>query len=170
MNLFPALAGLTGISAMSKAKVAILKTTPATVTADYHRLMNLAGYQDVIDKTADTALKINISWQHFYPACSTTPWQLDGVIKAMLKDGYSADLMHGCHNRTVVVSAKTGERNNKHLNVIEKHGLRNIHLYENQPWINIREAIGDLADKLLVLGKVYPKGFKIPARFPGEKT
>ena len=29
-------------------KVAILRTTPATVLADYHELMNLAGYQDVI--------------------------------------------------------------------------------------------------------------------------
>ena len=62
---------------MSKAKVAILRTSPRTVLADYHKLMNLAGYQDVIDKTADTALKINISWQHYYPGCSTAPWQID---------------------------------------------------------------------------------------------
>jgi hypothetical protein len=45
--------------------------------------MNLAGYQDVIAKDADTALKVNISWHFFYPASSTTPWQLDGVIRAM---------------------------------------------------------------------------------------
>jgi uncharacterized protein (DUF362 family) len=153
---------------MSSSKVAILTTRPETVLADYHRLMNLAGYQDVIDKSVDTALKINISWQHFFPSCSTTPWQLDGVIRAMLADGYSSDLIHGCHNRTVVVSAKTGERNNKHRPVLEAHGLRNIHLYENQPWINVRDAIGDLAGDLLVLNKVYPKGFQIPARFPGE--
>ncbi len=153
---------------MSKSKVAVLKTKPGTVFTDYHRLMNLAGYQDVIDKTVDTALKINISWQHFYPACSTTPWQLEGVIRAMLADGYKPELMHGCHNRTVVVSAKTGEKNNKHKHVIDKHGLRNIHLYENQPWINVRDAIGDLAKDLLVLNKVYPKGFQIPERFPGE--
>ncbi len=153
---------------MSKAKVAVLQTSPATVIADYHRLMNLADYQAVIDKTADTALKINISWQHFFPACSTTPWQLDSVIRAMLKDGYSRELMHGCHNRTVVVSAKVGEKNNKHLPVIKEHGLRNIHLYEKEDWINVRDAIGDVSNQLLVLNKVYPKGFHIPARFPGE--
>jgi hypothetical protein len=34
---------------MSGSKVAILRTSPATVLADYHRLMNLAGYQDVVD-------------------------------------------------------------------------------------------------------------------------
>ena len=63
-------------------------TTPATVRKDYHELMNLAGYQAVVDKAADTALKINISWHFFFPGSSTTPWQLDGVIHAMLEDGY----------------------------------------------------------------------------------
>ena len=65
---------------MPKAKVAIVRTKPETVLADYHRAMNLAGYQDVIKKDADTGLKVNISWHFFYPAASTTPWQLEGVI------------------------------------------------------------------------------------------
>ena len=59
-----------------------------TVFRDYHSLMNLAGYQDVIAKDADTALKVNISWHFFFPGSSTTPWQLDGVIRAMKQDGY----------------------------------------------------------------------------------
>ena len=73
---------------MAKSKVAILRTTPATVLRDYHQLMNLAGYQDVVAKDADTALKVNISWHFFFPAASTTPWQLEGVIRAMKQDGY----------------------------------------------------------------------------------
>ncbi|MCH7703069.1 MAG: DUF362 domain-containing protein [Planctomycetes bacterium] len=153
---------------MAESTVAVLKTTPATIIEDTHRLMNLAGYQEVIDHDVETGLKVNITWQHFYPACSTTPWQLDGVIRAMLTDGYPKDKMHACHNRTVVVSAKTGERRNKHLPVVQHHGIDNVHLYENEPWINVRDAIGDLADKLLVLNKVYPKGFRIPKRFIGE--
>ncbi len=153
---------------MAKAKVAILRTQPCTVLADYHRLMNLAGYQYVINPAVETALKVNISWQQFFPACSTTPWQLDGVIRAMLRDGYSPDRMHACHNRTVVVSARVGERTNKQLPVVEAHGLCNVHLYENEPWMNVRDAIGDLSRDLLVLNKVYPRGFQIPARFPGE--
>src|SRR5690606_36000321 len=64
-------------------KVAILRTSPRTVLRDYHRLLNLAGYQDVLDKAIDTALKINISWHFFFPGSSTTPWQLEGVIRAM---------------------------------------------------------------------------------------
>jgi len=73
---------------MTKSKVAILRTRPATVLEDYHRLMNLAGYQDVVAKDADTGLKMNISWHFFFPGASTTPWQIDGVVKAMLRDGY----------------------------------------------------------------------------------
>ena len=153
---------------MSKSKVAILTTTPATVLDDYHRLMNLAGYQDVIAKDADTALKVNISWHVFYPGSSTTPWQLEGVIRAMKQDGYDPNLIHACHNRTVVIDAHLGERENKQLNVVEAHGLRNVHLYEGEEWINVRDAVGDLANKFLVLNQVYPQGFNIPKRFIGE--
>jgi len=151
-----------------KSKVAILKTSPQSVRSDYHELMNLAGYQDVIARDADTGLKINISWHFFFPACSTTPWQLDGVIAAMLRDGYSKNLIHGCHNRTVVIDAHLGERENKQVDVTDAYGLRNVHLYEGEEWIPIREAVGDLADKFLCLNQVYPKGFSIPKRFIGE--
>ena len=58
---------------MAKAKVAIVRTKPATVLEDYHRVMNLADYQQVVAKDADTALKVNISWHFFYPGASTTP-------------------------------------------------------------------------------------------------
>jgi uncharacterized protein (DUF362 family) len=131
--------------------------------------MNLAGYQDVLAKDADTALKVNISWHFFFPGSSTTPWQLDGVIHAMKKDGYRPDLIHACHNRTVVIDAHLGEAENKQLPVVQAHGLRNIHLYEgDEPWINVRDAVGALADKFICLNDVYPDGFLIPKRFIGE--
>jgi uncharacterized protein (DUF362 family) len=153
---------------MNRSKVALLRTSPATILEDTHRLMNLAGYQDVVAKDADTALKINISWHFFYPGSSTTPWQMEGVIRAMKKDGYNPNLIHGCHNRTVVIDAHLGERENKQVNVIQSHGLRNVHLYEGEEWINVREAVGSLADKFLCLNQVYPNGFMIPKRFIGE--
>src|SRR5512143_834013 len=148
---------------MARSKVAVLKTRPETVLEDYGRLMRMAGYQDVIRKDADTALKINISWHVFYPACSTTPWQLEGVIKTMLDDGYKKELIHGCHNRTVVVSARRGEVDNKHKPVLEKYGLRNVHLYEGEDWITYEPK-----GKMLVLNDIYPKGIQIPKRFVGE--
>lgn len=153
---------------MSRSKVAIVHTSPATVLEDYHRAMNLASYQDAIARDADTALKVNISWHFFFPGSSTTPWQLDGVIRAMKRDGYDPDLIHACHNRTVVIDAHLGERENKQVNVIEAHGLRNVHLYEGEEWIDVRDAVGDLTRKFLCLNEVYPKGFSIPKRFIGE--
>ena len=154
----------TGKTVAEKSKVAVLKTSPETVLEDYGRLMRLAEYEKHLPKDKDTGLKINISWHVFYPACSTVPWQLDGVIKTMLDDGYKKELLHGCHNRTVVVDAKVGEVNNKHKQVVvDKHGLRNVHLYEHERWIKY-EPKGEI----LVLNDIYPDGIYIPERFIGE--
>jgi uncharacterized protein (DUF362 family) len=153
---------------VQRSVVAIRRTSPRTVLDDYHELLNLAGYRDVIDPAADTALKVNISWHFFFPGSSTTPWQLDGVIRAMKRDGYDPARIHACHNRTVVIDAHLGERENKQLPVVEAHGIRNIHLYEDEDWIPIGEAVGDLTRRFLCLNDVYPKGFHIPRRFLGE--
>ena len=155
---------------MANSTVAIVRTKPRTVLADYHRVMNLGGYSQHIDSSLDTALKVNISWHFFYPGSSTTPWQLEGVIRAMKADGYAADRIHACHNRTVVIDAHLGERENKQVNVVNAHGLRNIHLYEGgEEWIHVRDAVGsDVADKFIALNNVYRDGFHIPKRFLGE--
>ena len=149
--------------------MAILRTSPATVLDDTHRLMNLAGYRQALPRDRETALKINVSWHFFYPGSSTTPWQLEGVIRALKRDGYDPARIHACHNRTVVIDARLGERENKQLGVVQAHGLRNVHLYdEGEEWIDIRDAVGDLADRFLCLNQVYPDGFRIPKRFIGE--
>ncbi len=154
---------------MSRARVAVLTTTPRTVRRDYRRLLELAGAADVLDPAVDTALKVNISWHFFFPASSTTPWQLDGVIRGLLDLGFARERLHACHNRTVVIDARLGERENRQLDVVEAHGLRNVHLYEDgEEWIHVRDAVGDLAERFLVLGDVYPDGFMIPRRFLGE--
>lgn len=56
----------------------------------------------------------------------------------MKQDGYDSRLLHACHNRTVVIDAHLGERENKLLPVVQTHGLRNIHLYEGEEWLHIR--------------------------------
>ena len=151
----------------SRARVAVLKTSPGTVIEDYNRLMHLACYQKYLPRDKETALKINISWQHFYPACSTTPWQLDGVISTLLADGYSKDRLYGCHNRTVVVDARKGEIENKHKQVVvDKYGLRNIHLYdESEEWVRYVPRA-----KMLVLDRMFPEGLRIPKRLIGSNV
>ena len=134
---------------------------PSTVLRDYHELMNLAGYQDVIARDADTALKVNISWHFFFPGSSTVPWQLDGVIRALKADGYDPNLVHACHNRTVVIDAHLGERENKQIDVVRAHGLRNIHLYEGEEWMDIRRRRRP-GEAVPLPERGLPEGFLIP--------
>jgi uncharacterized protein (DUF362 family) len=142
-----------------KGQVAVMHTQPETVLDDYRRLLKLANYQASLPKDRETLVKINISWQQWYPACSTAPWQLEGVVRTLLEDGYRN--LIAAHNRTVVVDAYVGERNNKHKLVTDKYGLRNVHLYEPEvEWVYYQPKA-----PMLVLDKVYPDGIKIPAIF-----
>jgi uncharacterized protein (DUF362 family) len=147
-----------------KAKVAVLKTTPQTVVVDYSRLMRMAEYQRAIDRNCDTLIKVNISWHHYFPACSTAPWQYDGVVTALLADGFQRERIIPAHNRTVVVNAKKGIIAN-HLNTVDyKHGLKPVHLYEPP----IRWGVYKPRGRYRVLDKVYPDGVKIPTFFFGK--
>ncbi|MFM8594508.1 MAG: DUF362 domain-containing protein, partial [Chloroflexota bacterium] len=142
-----------------RGKVAVLKTRPETVLEDTAEVMRLAGAKDALPIDHDTILKINISWQTWYPACSTTPWQLEGVIRELQREGHQN--LIAAHNATVVVDARVGERNNKHAFVTDKYGLANVHLYEPQvEWVTYQPK-----EPFLVLDQVFPEGVKIPKMF-----
>ncbi len=145
-----------------RGRVAVLKTSPETVLEDYARLMRLAGYEEALPKDKETILKVDISWQTWYPACSSTPWQLEGVIRTLLADGYAG--LIAAHNRTVVVDAYVGERNNKHKDIIDAYGIRNVHLYEpHVSWVRYMPQ-----SPMLVLDKIFPDGIYIPELFIGR--
>jgi uncharacterized protein (DUF362 family) len=142
-----------------KGRVAVLRTRPERVLDDYRELMHLAGYQEALPRTKETILKINVSWQTWYPACSSVPWQLEGVIRTLMEDGYES--LIGAQNRTVVVDAYVAERNNKHKHVVDRYGVRNVHLYEPQyNWVTYQPQ-----HEMLVLDDIYPDGLKIPEMF-----
>jgi uncharacterized protein (DUF362 family) len=142
-----------------KGRVALLRARPETVLDDYARLLRLADYEASLPKDKETLLKINISWQQWYPACSSAPWQLEGVVRTLVEDGYQ-DLI-AAHNRTVVVDAYVGEYNNKHKLVQDKYGMRNVHLYEPEiEWVYYEPKA-----PMLALDKIYPDGIKIPGFF-----
>jgi uncharacterized protein (DUF362 family) len=123
--------------------------------------MSLAGFQRSLPKENKTGLKINISWQTWYPACSSTPWQLEGAILALKQAGYQ-DLV-GIHNDTVVVNTADGERNNKHRFVTDKHDIPCLYLYNQDfEWIEYQPK-----KPFLVLDKVYPQGVFIPKDLVG---
>jgi len=144
-----------------KGKVAVLKTSPATVLEDIEKLMKMADFEAALPKDVQTGLKINISWQTWYPACSTTPWQLEGVIHGMQNAGYT-DLV-GVHNDTVVVNTEDGEINNKHKLITDQYEIPCLYLYdEDFEWIEYQPR-----RPLLVLDKVYPDGIFIPKALLG---
>ena len=122
--------------------------------------MELADYQYHLKSSNPTVLKINTSWQHYYPACSTSPWQLDGVISTLQHAGYTEIIP--AHNGTVVVDSREGELNNKHKAVQEIHNLESIHL-EDMKWIPF-----DNIDDFLVLNKIYEDGIYIPEVLVGK--
>ena len=143
-----------------KSKVAVVTARPETVLDDISRVMRLAEYDAHLPKDLATLLKINISWQHYYPACSTTPWQLEGVIKELTASGYE-DLTP-THNGTVVVDAHVGARNNKHRQVEAKYGLDPVHL-EDVRWVRYQPKA-----EMSVLHEVYPDGIHIPEFLIGK--
>lgn len=144
-----------------KGTVAVLKTTPATVLDDYQNLMKLAGFENVLPKANRTGIKINISWQTWYPACSSTPWQIEGVIRTLQLTGYS-DIV-GIHNDTVVVNTADAELNNKHKFVTDKYEIPCLYLYNQDfEWVEYKPK-----KPFLVLDKVYPEGVFIPKSLVG---
>ena len=87
------------------ARVAVVRTRPETVLEDYARVMELARYRDTISRDRDTLLKLNLSWTKYFPACSSQPWQVDGVIGRMLADGYDRRRLIPIENKTVVTAS-----------------------------------------------------------------
>lgn len=144
-----------------RGQVAILRTRPETVLDDYARLMRLACYHDNLPKDKDTLVKINISWQIWYPSCSTTPWQLEGAVRTLLADGYSIDRLIATHNDTVVVNGREGQRNNRHKFVQDKYGLATAETYlRDVEWVTYQPK-----QQFLALDQVYPDGVRIPKFF-----
>ncbi len=150
-----------GRPSSQRAVVSVVATHPETVLEDYQRAMELADVTQHLAPGAETLLKINISWQHWYPGCSTAPWQLEGVINGLRNLGYTN--LTGAHNGTVVVDSYEGELNNKHKLVQDKLGLPTVHL-DTPPnrWVEYTPKA-----KMLVLDDIFPEGIQIPETFSG---
>jgi uncharacterized protein (DUF362 family) len=145
-----------------KGKVAIVRTQPETVLEDVGRVMDLAGYPSTLDHELETILKPNIASQTWQPARSTTPWQLEGVIRRLQADGFTT--LTAANSKSAGVDAYVGERNNKHRYVVDKYGVQNIHIYEPEvEWI-----VYEPKAEMLVLHDLFPAGFMIPKMFRGK--
>ena len=145
---------------MSRSKVAIIKTSPATVLADIERLMSLAELKNFLAPDKTTILKDNISWHFPFPAANTTPWQLEGTILGLRKNGYH-DLV-AVENNTVVTNAFKGHRLNKYWPVYQKYQIPIKYNFRptDIKWISYQPKA-----KMLVLDKIFPQSIYLPDFF-----
>ncbi len=148
---------------MGKSKVAVLKTTPATVLEDYQKLMEMGGIRQALAPGATTILKDNISWHFPFPSANTAPWQLEGAILGLQRNEFH-DLV--CvQNKTVVTDAFKGEDLNKYVPLFRQYGIpvRFNFRDEDMKWIEFTPKA-----KMHVLDRIFPEGIRIPDYFFGK--
>lgn len=144
---------------MAQALVAAVKTTPKTVLDDYRRLMHLSGYQQHLSKDIKTILKLNLSWSLYYPACSTEPWQLEGVLRTLREDGFQN--LTAMENRTVVTKIDKGVTGNKWKPVMEKYSV------PFQPLTGVAWGRYEIKAETPFLDAIYGDTHTIPLCFKG---
>lgn len=143
-------------------KVAVIKTSPQTVGPDYARLLQLGELEKALPKDRETILKLNLSWSLYFPACSTAPWQLHGVLDAMTKAGYKKIIP--VENKTVVTNPLMGARLNKWFPILKEYGLAFTPLTKVK-WVPFKPKA-----EMLALDKLYPEGIIIPEIFQGKNV
>jgi len=146
-----------------KSRVAALRVQPSTILADIERLCELAGMSDALAAGRTTILKDNISWHFPFPGANTTPWQLEGAIKALKAAGH--DDLVCVQNQTVVTNAFKGEDLNRYRPLLEKYEVPILYNFkdEDMKWISYRPKA-----RLHVLDSIFHDGFRIPDYFPGK--
>lgn len=142
--------------------VSVVKTSPATVIADYRRVMELAGWNRHLTGERELLLKLNLSWTKYFPACSSQPWQVDGVIKTLLDGPYTPETVIPIENKTVVTNPVKGARNNGWLPVLDKYRCA------FQPLTDVEWTVFPFKSKLLKLNHIFPEGIEIPAIYQGR--
>jgi uncharacterized protein (DUF362 family) len=146
-----------------KSVVTVLRTSPATVLEDIERLSELAEITRALDIHAPTILKDNISWHFPFPGANTTPWQLEGTIRALRHSGFR-DLT--CvQNKTVVTNVFKGEDLNRYLPILKKHQVPVLYNFKEG---DMRWILHTPKSRLHVLPKIYPEGIYIPDFFYGK--
>jgi len=144
-------------------KVAVLKTNAPGILDDYRRLLELIDYRSILDFDRETLLKLNLSWTKYFPACSSQPWQLEGVVRTFLEDGFPREKLLPIENKTVVTNPHKGAVNNLWMPILNQYGLSYTALTE------VRWVVHEFREKLLKLDQIFPEGIEIPEMFIGRQ-
>ncbi|RJQ27464.1 DUF362 domain-containing protein [Candidatus Parcubacteria bacterium] len=137
-------------------KVFIANTSPQTILDDYKKLLNDINYKNIFDPKKEIVLKLNLSWTKFYPACSTPPWMLEGVLKTLIEDGIDPKKIIPVENKTVVTNVYEGSVNNKWKKILDKYNVK-MHYLTNEKYIKYKPK-----GKMLILDKIFPRGIMLP--------
>jgi uncharacterized protein (DUF362 family) len=146
-----------------KSQVAALRVAPDRILDQIDRLCALAGMERTLARGTTTILKDNISWHFPFPGANTTPWQLEGTIRALRARGF--DDLTCVQNQTVVTDAFKGEDLNRYVPVLERYGVPILYNFResDMKWMEFRPK-----RKLHVLDSIFPEGIRIPEYFPGK--
>jgi uncharacterized protein (DUF362 family) len=105
----------------NRARVALLRTTPATALQDYARLIDLAELHQSLDPSATTALVLDLRWHFPFPSANTAPWQLEGVARALYNAGYRDRV--GVQPKPAITSAFKGQDLNGYAPILNACGV-----------------------------------------------
>jgi uncharacterized protein (DUF362 family) len=147
---------------MPTSHISVLRTAPSTILSDYKRLLSLSEYQHIIDKGTRVLLKLNLSWSLYYPACSTQPWQLEGIVKTLKEDQYS-DIL-AVENRTVVTDIAKGLAGNRWSSILERYHIPFLPL-TRAAWIPYHAKSDTPA-----LDEIFKGTHQIPREFIGTSV
>ena len=150
---------------MAKAKVAIIRTEPSRVLDDVNRVFELADGPTALAPGRTTILKDNISWHYPFPSANTTPWQLEGTIRALRRHGFS-DL--ACvQNKTEVTDAHKGEDLNHYRPIFQAYGIdvRFNFIEKDMSWVRYKPK-----GRMLALDRIYGDDLRIPDYFIGKNV
>lgn len=147
---------------MARSKVAVLRVRPEHILEDLDRLLELGEVAAALDPSATTILKDNISWHFPFPGANTTPWQLEGVTRALIARNY--DDLVCVQNKTVVTDAFKGEDLNGYLPIFKAYEIPVRYNFkpEDMTWSVYRPRA-----KMNVLDRIFPEGILIPDAFHG---
>jgi len=147
-----------------KARVAVARVSPESILNDIERLVDLGGVSQALPQTT-TILKDNISWHFPFPGANTTPWQLEGTIRALAARGYTDQVC--VQNKTVVTDTFKGEDLNHYLPILRQYGVPVLYNFkdEDMRWVHYRPKA-----KMRVLDDIFPEGIHVPDFFFGKNV
>jgi hypothetical protein len=149
--------------AMARSKVAVIRVRPDTILEDIERLHALADVERAFPKGVPTILKDNISWHFPFPGANTTPWQLEGTIRALAQRGFTDQVC--VQNKTVVTNAFKGEDLNHYVPIFKRYEIPVRYNFRDgdMKWIPFKPKA-----RMRVLDRIFPEGIHIPDFFLGK--